>query len=45
MRGAGRGWEPALKAQEVAPRPRVKRKTPQWAEGDPAGLNPFLLPG
>lgn len=28
---AGRGWEPALKAQEVAPRPRVKRKTPQWA--------------
>lgn len=30
---AGRGWEPALKAQEVAPRPRVKRKTPQWAEG------------
>lgn len=42
---AGRGWEPALKAQEVAPRPRVKRKTPQWAERDPAGLNPFLLPG
>lgn len=42
---AGRGWEQALKAQEVAPRPRVKRKTPQMGRGDPPGLNPFLLSG
>lgn len=33
---AGRGWEPALKAQEVAPRPGVKRKTPPMGRGGSA---------
>lgn len=42
---AGRGWEPALKAQEVAPRPRVKRKTPQWAEGIRQVLTPSCCLG
>lgn len=42
---AGRGWEPALKAQEVAPRPRVKRKTPQWAEGTRQVLTPSCCLG
>lgn len=42
---AGRGWEPTLKAQEVAPRPRVKRKTPQWAEGIRQVLTPSCCLG